>query len=111
MNNSQYEWVKIWLKILQLKAIGGTDYTSAFNTLITDATELASTMNRYDRRVAWIQMLRAQAMSAGSVDASLFAGTSGLFAAVSCCLTPYSDIEAVNLLLECKLGIHKAYPQ
>jgi hypothetical protein len=111
MNKAQYEWAKIWLKILELAAIGGTDYRSALNTLITDATELAKTANPFERRVMWLNILRNDAIAAGSVDSSLAGGVSGLNIPTNCCLQPFSDREAIDLLLTCKLGVHKAYVQ
>ena len=109
MNRKQYEAAIIYLKVLELAAIGGTDYTNALtSTLIDDATALARTMSPSDRRIAWINIARNAAISAG---ASIPAGVSGLNEATKCCLQSYSDLEGILLLLECKLGVHKGYPQ
>jgi hypothetical protein len=111
MNKGQYEWAKIWLMILELAAIGGTDYRSALDTLITDATELAKTAGPGERRVMWLNILRNNAIAAGSTDTSLSGGVSGLNIPTNCCLQPFSDREAIALVLACKLGRAKAYPQ
>ncbi len=110
LNKKQYDWAKIWLKILQLAAIGGTDYRSALNTLITDAVNFAARTTPDQRRTMWLGILKNNAIAAGSTDESL-SGVSGLNIPTNCCLQPFSDIEAIDLLLSCKLGRAKAYPQ
>lgn len=102
----------IWLKVLELAAIGGTDYRLTMTTdLIADATELAKTMNPFERRVAAMNIQRNNALAAGSTDPSLTDGISGLNEATGCCFAAFPDFGAINLLLDCKLGVHKAYPQ
>lgn len=112
LNRHQWEAAMIWLRVLELAAIGGTDYRLTLNTtLIDDAVQLAKTMDRFERRLARINIQRNAAIAAGSTDTSLTGGVSGLNEATKCCFQSFPDFEAINILLLCKLGVHKAYPQ
>jgi hypothetical protein len=88
--------------------LGGTDYTSALSTtLIADAVTLARTMNPSERRTAIMSIYRQNAVAAG---ATIPNPINEIVEAVEC-LQNYQDLDSVELLLLCKLGVHKAFPQ
>lgn len=94
--------------VKELAAIGGTDYSNALTTtLISDAVTLARTMNLSERRLAIMTIYKNNAVAAG---ASIPSNSNTLRDNVKC-LVNYPDLKSVELLLLCKLGVHKAYPQ
>lgn len=93
--------------MLELAAIGGTDYTATMETdLIDDAIQLTKTMDPNQRRLARLNIARNAALQSGAVPDT---GVSGLSQA--CCLVNYPDLDGVLLLLDCALGRHADYPQ
>ena len=94
----------------QLAAIGGTDYTAVMTTtLVTDAKSLVGNMNPFERKVAWFNIIRNNALANG---ATIPQGTlSSLNEATGCCFQAYSDLESIEMLLRCKLGKQASYPQ
>ena len=110
MNRRQYKSAILYLKALELAAIGGTDYTAVMTTtLIDDAKALAGTMNPFERKVAWMNIVRNSAINAGVIPPA--GSLSALNDATGCCFQAYSDLESIAILLECALGTHKSYPQ
>lgn len=100
--------LKIYFNILELAALGGTDYSSVVaSTLITDAVALADTMNLAQRETALLAIQRNNAVAAG---ASVPTDPSQLKDGIKC-FEDYPDLDALVILLQCKLGVHKAYPQ
>lgn len=100
--------IRIWFMVKELQALGGTNYSAALDsTLITDAVNLADTMNLSERRTALMTIYRQNAVAAG---ASIPSDINQVRDAVKC-LRNYQDLNAVELLMLCKLGVHKAYPQ
>jgi len=95
---------------LELAAIGGTDYTSSMTTtLIDDATTLVGRMDPNQRRIAFLQIWRNNAVAAGASVPSTF---NDLNEATGCCFQSQNvDFNAIEMLLLCKLGRAKAYPQ
>ncbi len=95
---------------LQLKGIGGTDYTSSMTTtLVTDANDLVGRMDPNQRRISFLQVWRNKAVASG---ASVPATFQALNSATGCCFQSQNvDFNAMELLLLCKLGVAKAYPQ
>ncbi len=109
LDKNQYTAALIRLKVLELAAIGGTDYRTSMKTqLINDAVNLASTMNPDERRIARLQIARNNAVAAGATVPSTI---SALNAQTACCFQSYDDLDAILILLDCKLGVSKAYPQ
>lgn len=104
----QQQAVRLWFMILELQALGGTDYRSTLqSTLMQDAVTLADTMNPSQRRTALMTIYRNNAVAAGASPSS---DPSALLASVAC-FTNFPDLDQIELLLLCKLGTHKSYPQ
>lgn len=109
-NPKQYQAAKLYLMALELAALGGTDYTATMTTdLIDDATTLAQKMDPNQRRIAMLQIYANNATAAGASVPETF---NELNDATGCCFQSQQvDMGAIELLLLCKLGVHKAYPQ
>jgi len=104
LNRRQYEAALIVFKVLELAAIGGTDYTTTLTTdLIDDAKQLVGTMDGNQRRIAMLNIARNNAIAAG---ASVPADVNALNALSACCLQATADLESILILLECQLGEH-----
>lgn len=109
LNQRQYQAAAIYFRVLELAAMGGTDYRAVLNTtLINDAKQLVGTMNANQRRIAQLNIARNTAIAAG---ASVPASVNALNALTACCFQSYADLESILILLQCLLGVHKAYPQ
>lgn len=109
LNRKQYYTALIYFKVLELAAIGGTNYASTLNsTLINDATALVKTMDPNQRKIAMLNIARNNAIAAG---ASVPATANALNALTACCFQSFSDLEAIMILLDCQLGYHADYPQ
>lgn len=104
----QQQLIQIWFMTKELNALGGTNYTSALDTtLISDSVSLARTMSLSQLRTATLAIYRNNAVAAG---ASIQSDPSLLFDNVKC-LKNYLDLDSIILLLLCKLGVHKTFPQ
>lgn len=108
LSERQQQAVRIWFMVKELQALGGTNYSATLaSTMILDAVNLADTMNLSERRTAVMAIYRDNAVEAG---ASIPSDTNTLLNEVKCFIN-HPDLDAVELLLLCKLGTHKAYPQ
>ena len=109
LDRNQYQAALIYFKVLELAAIGGTDYRNTMkSSLILDAIALVKTMTPDQMRIAALNVARNNAIAAGaSVPSSL----SALNSATACCFQSTSEMDNILLLLDCKLGVSKAYPQ
>ena len=106
LNNTQFKAAAIYFMVLELAAIGGTDYSAVMNTtLIEDAVALVKTMNPDQRRIALLNILRNNAIAAG---ADVPADVNELNAATACCFQSYPDLDSIIVLLLCQLGAHAA---
>ena len=101
---------KVWFMVNELAAIGGTDYTAALGTtLLDDANDLISAMTRDDREVAELSIAFNNAVEAG---ATLSTDVNTLIEDVRLLVDASDDqLQQMYLLLLCKLGVHKDYPQ
>lgn len=100
--------IRIWFMVKELQALGGTNYSASLNTtLISDAVTLAKTMDKSMRRTALMTIYKNNAIAAG---ASIPSDSNTLRDNVKC-FVYYPDLNSLELLLLCKLGTHKAYPQ
>lgn len=101
---------KIWFMVNELATIGGTDYTAALGTtLLDDASDLISAMTRDDRAVAELSIYFNNAVEAG---ATLSSDVDTLMSEARLLVDATPDqLQQMYLLLLCKLGIHKSYPQ
>lgn len=100
----------IYAKALELAALGGTNYLSSLTTtLLSDAATLACGMGEENRRASKIHLAFVAAAAAGaSVPATM-----NLKQAQINCLVEVDQkaLDEADLLLTCKLGVHKSYPQ
>lgn len=94
--------------VKELQALGGTNYSSVLDsTLISDAVTFGETMNLAQRDLAELAIYRNNAVAAG---ATISSDTNVLADNVKC-LDNYQNLNIVELMLLCKLGVHKAYNQ
>lgn len=107
LNKEQYQIVKIVLMALQLKTIGGTDYTGNFGTLISNSS-CKATLSPSEKRNISIAIEANNAASSGAT-----VGTVSQLLATGACLqgAEISQLEAAELQLRCQLGRGKTYPQ
>lgn len=107
-STTDQKYLQVYFNILELASLGGTDYRSVLTTtLISDAVTLADTMNLSQRCTASLAIHRNNAVAAG---ASVPTDPSQLKDAIKC-FEDYPDVVALQLLLLCKLGVHKSFPQ
>lgn len=110
LNPKQQKCLEIYAKVLELAAIGGTDYTAALaTTLLQDAATLEIGFSPDEIRAAQIAVAFANAAAAGAtVPASINTKLANLGLLVQA-----DDLllDKALTLLKCKLGVHKAYPQ
>jgi hypothetical protein len=108
LTERQQQAIRIWFNVKELQALGGTNYSAVLDsTLISDAVALADTMNLSQRRTAVMSIHKDNAVEAG---ASIPLDTNELLDNVKCFIH-YPDLDALELLLLCKLGKHATYPQ
>lgn len=95
---------------LELAAIGGTDYTTSIsNNLVTDAVQTVCAITPDQIMAARINLAYVNAAAAGaSVPATMDLKLFEIRRLMN--ITP-DEMEKVLLLLTCKLGVHKTYPQ
>ncbi len=107
LNTEQYQIVKIVLMALQLKAVGGTDYTVDFGTLISNS-KCKATLSPSEKRNIAISIESNNATNAGAT-----VGTASALLAKGVCLqgAQMSQLEAAELHLRCELGYAHSYPQ
>ncbi len=108
LNSHLAQAIRIWFLVKELQALGGTNYSAVLDsTLINDAVQFGDTMNLGQRDTALMAIYRNNAVAAG---ATIPSDPSTLADNVKC-LDNYQDLNTVELMLLCKLGVHKAYPQ
>jgi hypothetical protein len=102
----------IYAKVLELEAIGGTDYTGdgLVGALASDAASLFNSGFTPDAlEAANLAILFANATAAG---ATVPADVNDKLAAINKLLqTDPNMLAKMDTLLNCKLGVHKNYPQ
>lgn len=104
--------LRVYGMVLELAAIGGTDYTSTMtSTLNTDTTSLLGALREDQIKAGFIAKQFDFATAAGaSVPATLKLKLD----AINCLKhVPggFQTLRQMELLLMCKLGVHRAYPQ
>lgn len=110
ITKKQQRALLIYANALQLAAIGGTDYTASLaTTLLSDAAAAVDPLTDDDMQSAWIDLAFKQAAAAGaSVPATMAAKVT---AVARLAYATDEQLDQAELLLECKLGVSKAYPQ
>jgi len=98
----------LYAKVIELRSIGGTDYTTALDQLAIDAQQLEVGGSVDERMAALINLAFVNA-GQGTTTYSALQSILGKIVA----LLPHSDdmLERMDLLVTCKLGVHKSYPQ
>lgn len=106
----QQQCLLIYAMVLELQAIGGTDYrTTMATTLVSDAASLELGFSVDELEAALINLGFVRAAAAGaSVPASVQTKLLNLGNLVN--VDPLLR-EKILVMLTCKLGVHKAYPQ
>lgn len=99
--------IDINLLVLQLAAIGGTNYTGNLNQLITDSACYATLLPDVLRQVN-LQIDKLNAVTAGATVGTLEAQI-----VQAACIRNASkeQMDAALLFLKASLGVAKAYPQ
>lgn len=110
LNPKQQMCLKIYAKVLELAAIGGTDYSAVLaTTLVSDAQTLELGFTADEITAANIAINFQNATAAGaSVPASINTKLSNIGKLI------FVDdvlLSKIDTMLNCKLGVHKAYPQ
>lgn len=110
INPAQQKALMIYAKVLQLKAIGGTDYTGKLSTLLlSDADTFACGAEEETLRAGRIKIEFDKAMALG---AAVPATIQLKQAQINCLLlADQLRLDKAETMLNCKLGVPKAYPQ
>ena len=102
--------LRIYAMVLELDALGGTDYTTELTGDLLEDTKMPPTLpNEVDAAHVAIAFDRADTAGA-SVPATLnekLAVVKGLIHVPGGC----ERLDQIALYLECKLGVHKTFPQ
>jgi hypothetical protein len=99
----------IYFMAKELAAIGGTNYNSTLSTtLVDDAVQFGRTMSLDDQITAELGILSQNAVAAGATVAT---DPNQLMLAIACLKNCPIELNILRLLLMCKLGVHKSYPQ
>jgi hypothetical protein len=107
LSRIQQKALIIYAKVLELAAVGGTDYSSAISTtLVSDALSTTCGMNDGDLEAALVNINFLNAEAAGAtVPASLNAKMN----AVRCLIAvDEALLNKLDLFLTCQLGEHAA---
>ena len=109
ISEKQQKAYKVYAKTLQLKAMGGTDYTTNLPALLAAAASLCCGMEQPDREAARVKLEFDQATAAG---ASIPIGINNIQAQANCLIeVDPKALDEADLLLQLALGTHKSYPQ
>ncbi len=106
----QQKAMLLYARVLELAAIGGTDYTAALTTtLTTDAACPPSSAD--DIRAANIAIAFANATTAGASVPDTLAAKMSAIRCLQHVPGGMATLDRYLLLVTCKLGVHKAYVQ
>lgn len=110
LNDHLRKQLQIWAMVNELAVIGGGNYTQTLSTtLLTDAAAVFQTMNKNERQVAETSIL---INNSGQAGAPLTTAINTLMQQIAPLNNATMDqLEQIRLLLLCKLGTHKTYPQ
>lgn len=112
MNSHQRQALKVYLKVKELAALGGTDYTAQLGnagTLVTAARFVRGKLNPFQRELARLVIDQDNANSAG---AAISTDINVLETAIAC-LKDFdrNTLDAMDVYITCLLGRHAAWPQ
>lgn len=109
LNSHQQMAMRIYFEASQLKAIGGTDYTSALSTTLVTDSDCLKTLYPGERDAVRLVIEENNANSAG---AALSTSINTLMKAIACLQNVDANtMEVMEIFLRCQLGRGKAYPQ
>ena len=109
LNSHQQMAMRIYFEASQLKAIGGTDYTSALSTTLVTDSDCLKTLYPGERDAVRLVIEENNANSAG---AALSTSINTLMTAIACLQNVDANtMEVMEIYLRCQLGQAKAYPQ
>lgn len=97
--------------ILELAAIGGTDYSAALATLLSDTAQLTGSLGKDELMAGLIARQFANATAAGASVPDTLADKMSAIACLQNLPSSPLQLYQIYLLLFCKLGVHKAYVQ
>lgn len=110
LNPAQQWALLVYAKVLELAAIGGTDYTNALTTtLLTDAACPPTTEDAI--MAANINVAFNNAAAAGATVPSTISLKLNAVRCLQYVPGGVEKLKRIDLLLNCKLGVSKAYPQ
>ena len=101
--------IRVYLKVIELAALGGTDYTAELGPsgALNLAAAAYNTLTAEQREIALLTILEDNAISAGSAE-----DTQDIEDEIACLKNFGPDALArMELLLDCLLGRHAAIPQ
>ncbi len=106
----QQKALLIYAKMLQLKAIGGTDYTGKLTTtLLSDAATFSCGAEEDDLKAARIKIEFDKAIALGATVPETISAKQAF---INCLVeADPAALDEADTLLTCKLGVPKAYPQ
>ena len=100
---------RVYAKAVQLKAIGGTDYTSGLSTTLVSAVSCLIPLYPDQRDSIRTVIEYNKASNAG---ATISSNPSTVAASTECLKSvPSNTLEVMEIFLDCQLGRGKAYPQ
>ena len=109
LNSHQQQAMLIYFMASQLKAIGGTDYTSALSTTLVTDSDCLKTLYPGERDAVRLVIEENNANSAG---AALSTSINTLMKAIACLQNVDANtMEVMEIYLRCQLGRAKSYPQ
>lgn len=107
----EQQTLMVYLKVLELEALGGTDYTEEMGPsgeLNLDAVAY-DTMDRFTRNLARLWIQKDNAVSSG---ATVSEDIQVIKEAIKCLVNfDQNVLDKMDLLLTCQLGRHAAMPQ
>lgn len=113
LNEAQQKALIVYAKVLELAAIGGSNYTNQLTgSLITDAKSATCGMKQENRDAARVNIAFRNADEAGApIPLTLQAKLAAVRCLVEANAADGGLLDEMDLLLTCKLGRAMAYPQ
>jgi hypothetical protein len=110
LNPAQQWALLVYFKVLELAAIGGTDYTAALKTTLQTDTACPP-ISEPEIMAAQVNVAYNNASAAGASMPATVSAALTLSACLQYVPGGVPRLERINLLLDCKLGKHASYPQ
>lgn len=112
LNSHDRQALTVYLKVKELAALGGTDYTAQLGndgTLATAARFVRGKLNPFQRELARLVINQDNANSSGAAISSDI----NVIASQIACLSDFDRnmLDAMDVYITCLLGRHSAWPQ